>query len=185
MMDKIYNVLKEMSKDNFQKLYDRGFEAEKIYFNCGQCVLVPFVEYLGFDEVLFKAGSGMAAGIGQMGDACGAYTGGALLLGVLFGRSYRDLEGDIETGKAKFRNACRLVREFREKFVNEYKGINCREVQTTIFGRSYNLLDMDKDFPAFEAAGGHTTKCTDVIGKTTRMIAEVMLKELEKQHNAN
>lgn len=179
----VLEKLQEMSKDDFQKLYDRGFEAEAAYWNCGQCLTVPFIEYLGFDEALFKAGSGLASGIAQMGDACGAYTGGAILIGSLFGRSYQDLKGDNEAGKDKYRAACRLVREFREKFVKEYGGINCREVQTAVFGRSYNILDKEKDFPAFCAAGAHTTKCPDVIGKAARMIGQVMLEELKKQQN--
>lgn len=182
-MDKnsVFCKLEEMSKDNFQKLYDRGYEAEVQYWNCGQCMMIPSVELLGFDKALFKAGSGLAGGIAQMGDACGAYSGGALLIGTLFGRSYEDLQGDPEEGKNKYRSACRIVREYREKFVKEYGGINCKEVQVAVFGRSYDLMDQEKDFPAFCAAGAHSTKCPSVIGNAARMIAQVMYEELKKK----
>ncbi len=172
--------LEEMNKDNFQKLFDRANEAEVVYFNCGQCVLVPFIEYLGFDPLLFKAGSGLAGGIGMKGDACGAYNGGAILIGSLVGRSFDDLQGDIEEGKNKYREACRLVQQIREKFIKEYGGINCKEVQTCIFGRSYDLTDAVIDYPAFCDAGAHTSeKCPAVIGNAARMIAQVIYEHLK------
>ena len=104
-----------------------------------------------------------------------------LLIGFLFGRSYEDLKGDLEEGRNKFRSACRIVREYRDKFVREYGGINCREVQVTLFGRSYDLLDQERDFPAFCAAGAHVTKCPSVIGNAARMVAQVVYEELKKE----
>ena len=51
-----------------------------------------------------------------------------------------------------------------KKFVAEYGGCLCKEVQTKTMGRSFNLWDPD-DYAAFDAAGGHADKCPDVVGK--------------------
>lgn len=169
-----------MSRTDFQKLYDRANEAEVVYFNCGQCITVPFIEYLGFDPLLFSTGSGLAGGIGMKGDACGAYNSGAILIGSLIGRTYDDLHGDLEAGKNKYRKSCNLVRKFRDEFVKVYGGINCTEVQTCIFGRSYDLTDANKDYPAFCKAGAHTAeKCPAVIGNAARMVARIIYEDLK------
>jgi hypothetical protein len=185
-INSVFCKLEEMNRDNFQKFYDRANEAEVVFFNCGQCIFVPFIEYLGFDPLFFKAGSGLAGGIGMKGDACGAYNGGAILIGSLIGRTYDDLNGDLEAGKNKYRESCLLVQKFRDEFVSVYGGTNCKEVQTCVFGRSYDLTDTKTDYPAFCAAGAHTAeKCPAVIGNAARIVARIMYEDLkEKQKQA-
>ena len=178
--DELLRKLEELSEDDFQKLYDRGNEAEAVYGNCAQCIILPFVEYLGFDPLLFKAGSGLPAGIGFKGDACGAYNGGAILIGSVVGRSYDDLQGDLQAGIDKFWEASRLVREFRERFVKMYGGINCKEVQTCVYGRSFDMTDVENGYNAFLAAGGHSPEgCPAAVGNAAKMVARVLLEGLK------
>lgn len=179
-LNRIYKILKEHKKNNFQDFYDWGFKAEGTYGCCGQCVLVPFMEILQIDQALFKYASGFCAGFGQVGDyPCGAFTGGTIVLSYCFGRDYSQLSGDLEQSKEIFRNTCRLVREYETRFREKLESdILCKNVQTQIFGRSFNLLDKVHDYPLFEAMGAHTDKCTNVVGTAAQIIADLIYDEL-------
>lgn len=181
MHKKNYELLKELSKDDFQKLYDLGIKYEQAHYGCAQCTLAPFVEVMDVNEDVFAVCSGFAGGIGQMGDACGAYVAGVMLIGYFFGRTFEDLEGDHEETVNKFRYTCELVRSLREKFTNEFDSINCRGVQCKMFGRSFDIMDKENDYPEFIAQGAHTTKCPIVVAKAARMAAQVVFEEYNKR----
>lgn len=174
-MDKNHEKLLKLSQNNFQDLYDVGFEYEREYRGCSQCIVGTFVKVLETDELSFLLASGHAAGIGLTTEGpCGAFTGGVMIIGNYFGRSFKNKE-EIE----KLRYCSKLVREFREKFIEEYGSTRCKEIQSHIFGRSYNLLDTD-DFAAFEEAGAHVDKCPDVVGRAAQWVGEILLEEYEK-----
>jgi len=177
-MKKYYEKIKEYKNDNFKKFYDIGFLNEKKFSGCGQSTVAPFVELLKIDKKIYKAVSGLLAGIGYMGDACGAYVGGVVIISCIFGREYEDIKGNIELGKEKYRKTGRIVRDFREIFVEKYGGINCREVQKKIFGRSFDLLNPE-DKISYQLAGGHVDKCTSVVGNAAKIVAEVIYQELK------
>ncbi len=181
MHRKNYDILKGLKRDNYQKLYDLGHSYERTHYGCAQCTIGPFVEVLGVSEDLFSASSALAAGIAQKGDACGAYVGGVMIIGYLFGRTFQDLQGDHDEAVEKFRYNCEIARRLREKFIDEFGSINCRNVQCKVFGRSFDITDREKDYPEFIAQGAHTTKCPDVVGKACRMIAQVLLEEYENR----
>lgn len=178
--NRLYEILKDHKKNNFQSFYDLGFQAEGTYGCCGQCVIVPFMEILQIDRALFKYASGFCAGFGQVGNyPCGAFTGGTMILSYCFGRDYTQLSGDLEESKNIFRNTCRLVREYEARFQEKLNsGVLCKNVQTQIFGRSFDLLDKEKDYPLFEAMGAHVDKCTNVVGTAAQVIAGIVYDEL-------
>lgn len=177
-MKKYYKILKEHKSDNFQKFYDIGFLNEKIFSGCGQSTVAPFVELLGINKEIYKATSGLLGGIGYMGDACGAYVGGVIVISYIFGREYECLKDNIELGKEKYRKTGRIVREFRKKFIEKYDGINCIEVEKKVFGRSFDLLNPE-DKAASRLAGAHVDKCTSVVGNAAKMVAEIVYQELK------
>ena len=100
---------------------------------------------------------------------CGALSGAMLVLGYYYGRD-RDNFSDIE----KARYAAKHGRTLWCKFTAEYGSIFCKDVQTRLFGRWFNLLD-PKDREEFEAQGGHSDKCPVVVGNTARWLAEILL----------
>jgi hypothetical protein len=96
-----------------------------------------------------------------------------LVLGLLFGRD-RDKFDDFDGAGEP---TLELVRKFRDKYIQEYGSVVCRDIQTKILGRPYNLADPD-EFEKFEAAGGHGDKgCPEVVGKAARWMAELILEE--------
>ena len=180
-LSRIYTILKEHKKNDFQAFYDMGYKVEGEYGCCGQCTIVPFVKLLNIDENLFKYASGFCAGIAHLGEyPCGAFNGGATVISYFFGREISELKGDVETSKDVFRNTCRIVREYEAKFKKMYGGCLCKNVQTKIFGRSYNLLDKENDAPEFEKKGAHIDKCTSVVGSADRLLAQIIYDELGK-----
>jgi len=176
-MNKVYEeVLKQLSEEDFQKLYDLGFTYEKEYHACSQSIVGAFVETIGIDKNCFLSASGLAAGIGLTTEGqCGAYIGGAMVIGNLFGRHF-DNKQEIE----KVRYCSGLVRELRGRFIKEYGTTVCKEIQTKVFGRSYNLLDPE-GFQSFEEAGAHVDKCPNVVGKAARWVGEILLSYIKHQ----
>ena len=69
-----------------------------------------------------------------------------------------------------------LVMKLREKFIQEYGSVICRNIQTKVFGRPYYLVDME-EFEKFEKAGAHDVHCPEVVGKAARWTAEVINEE--------
>ena len=177
-ISRVKKRLEEHRADGFAQFYETGFEAEARYGCCGQCTVFPFVKILGVDEGLFKYASGFCAGEGQMGQyPCGAFNGGVLVLASFFGRDVASLSGDIEIGKNYFRNTCRLVRVFEQRFRDVFDGVLCREVQHSVFGRSFAMRDPE-DYALFEKMGGHVDKCTNVVGTSARIVAQILDEEL-------
>jgi mannitol-1-phosphate 5-dehydrogenase len=160
-----------------------GFEYERTYKGCGQCVLAAIQDATGlfnpsaFDGV-FRAATGLAGGIGLCGDGtCSALTGGALALGLYSPRRRDHFDGDRD---AKYR-AYALIQRLRERFLAAYGGIRCAEIHRHQFGRAYDLRDPAQR-EAFEAAGAHEDKCTGVVARAARWVVEIVgEEEIEKQ----
>ncbi len=155
-----------------EKVYKLAFDYDSKYGNCPQCVIAAIGEvfFLNLDE-LFKAGHGLAGGLGLSGrGTCGALSGGAMVLSHFYGRERKDFD------KGRFLKSHKMMKKLYDKFVEEFGGCTCREVQKKIFGRSYNLWDPE-DFKRFEQAGGHKDKCPDVTGKVARWVAETLISD--------
>lgn len=157
-----------------KKAYDLGFEYEKVYRGCSQCSIAAIQDTLNIrEDNVFKASTGLAAGGGLTGiGVCGAYAGAILMLGLLCGRE-RDNFADPE--KIRFRSFG-LAKKFTEKYIQEFGSIICRDIQASRFGRPYYIADPE-EFQKFEDAGGHVDKCTDVVGRGTRLAVEFILDE--------
>jgi C_GCAxxG_C_C family probable redox protein len=163
-----------MAKQPAEKAYELGNDYEAAYKGCGQCVLAAIQDTFNFrDDAVFKAATGFAAGGGLCGDGiCGAYAGAIMALSSLVGRTRDDFE-DRAGGNFK---CFGLVQRLRQRFIEEYGSVSCRDIQYRTFGRPYYLIDPD-DSEKFDKAGGHTEKCPDVVGKAARWAAEIILKD--------
>jgi C_GCAxxG_C_C family probable redox protein len=166
-----------MEKDYAQKGYERGFEFERHYHGCAQCVVGAVYEV--FPEMrnvdIFRAASGLAAGTGltTIGQ-CGALTGAVMVLSQLYGRQLDQID---DPEKKRF-VAYRLAEKMVHRFLKEYGTLICGEIQKKIMGRSFYLFDPEQ-WDAFEKAGGHNEKCPSVVGNATRWAIEVMEEESE------
>ncbi len=161
-------------KELLEKAYKLGFEYEKNYKGCSQCVIAAIQDTLGTrDDRVFKAGTGLAAGGGLTGiGVCGGYVGGVMVLSQLCGRERSNFEDPERIRFKSFDLAKKLI----DEFVREFGTIICRDIQTIKFGRPYYIRDLE-DFNKFEEAGGHDDKCTDVVGKAAKMAVKLILDE--------
>lgn len=103
----------------------RMLELAQQGFHCSEILLFTGLE--AQDKVnpdLIKAVSALAGGIGFSGEACGALTGGACLLGLFTGRGSA---AEDEDPKMKVM-ITELVEWFSGKYGTTYHGIRCRDI---------------------------------------------------------
>jgi len=156
----------------------KGYEFEKLYHGCAQCVLAPLMEIFDMKEPeAFKAATGLGGGVGlSVEGSCGGLTGGVMALSLVYGRELDNIEDPEELRFISYR----LANKLHERFVQEYGSSTCKEIHKEVFGRAYHLNDPE-EWEAFLAAGGHSDKCPGVVGKAARWAAEIILEEEEKR----
>jgi C_GCAxxG_C_C family probable redox protein len=165
-------------KQIIQKAYDLGFEYEKNYGGCAQCVMAAIQDATEIrNDYIFKAGSGLAGGAGlKLTGLCGGYSGSVMLMSAFFGRVRSKIDGDMEEKVSSLKMAAAL----NDKYVEKYGSVICRQVQKKIFGRSYDLWD-PAEKQLFEEAGGHVDKCTTVVADAAGWATGFILDEIEKR----
>ena len=145
--------------------------AEK-YRGCSQWALYALQQHLNLWNIdVFRAASGFAGGVGGSGELCGALSGGLLAIGFVYGR---DTLEPIETSEA-FNNSMERCAQLCDRFKEEFGGINCRDVQKQLFGRSWDMRNTREkdDFLSRE----DVNKCSNVvIKKVARLAAQVIFK---------
>jgi C_GCAxxG_C_C family probable redox protein len=157
-----------------KKAFDLGFQYEKVYRGCSQCVLAAIQDlFQKKNDEVFRAASGLAGGVGLCGDGCcGAYTGGVMALSQLYGRTRENFLDPDRTRKKSFD----LAKKLHDKFIVEYGSVICRDIQQRIFGRPFYIRDADES-AKFEKAGAHEEKCPTVVGNGARWVAEILMEE--------
>jgi mannitol-1-phosphate 5-dehydrogenase len=169
-----------------RQAYELGFGYEKVYHGCGQCVLAAVLETLSrpgdpvstvvSDTALgavFSAATGLSGGQGLCGDAtCSAFTGSVLAFGLLYPRRREHLNGDREN---KYRTFA-MVQRLRERFLRTYGSITCHAIHQHEMGRAFDLRD-PAEREAFEAAGAHQTKCTNVVARAAQWAIEIIAEQ--------
>jgi hypothetical protein len=115
------------------------------------------------------AGGGSGATTGS----CGAFSGGLMALSAAHSPRSETLSEpereDSNRARAKFN-------EFRDWFIREYGGVSCRDVQTRLFGRYFNLMDEEghKEFFEFIKSG---PSCNRVMTGTAVKVAQMLSQE--------
>ena len=166
--------MEKTKEELLDKAYELGFEYEKVYRGCSQCVIAAIQDTLDIrDDSVFKAATGLAGGGGLTGiGVCGGYAGGVMVLSQLVGRERSSFDDPEQIRYKTFV----LARRFLQEYIHELGSIICRDIQTIRFGRPYYIADVN-DFEKFEAAGGHVDKCTDVVGKAAQITVKLILDE--------
>lgn len=156
-----------------EKAYKLAFKYEAEFGSCPQAVLRAISEVFNLKDMnmVIKSAHALAGGLGLSGNGtCGALSGGTMALGYFFGRSLEDM------GKGRFLKSYLKAKELHDRFVEEFGSCICKDVQTKIFGRSFNLWNPE-DYKRFEEMGAHKDKCPDVAGKVAKWVAEILISE--------
>ena len=173
--DYIRQQLNNFKKEDFlQQAYAFGLEYEQTRTGCSQCVVCALEKVLGLDcPDLVKASFPLCGGItNTVEGTCGGLTGGALIIGYLYGRNKEEFEKIMFNRKSLY-----LAKKLFNKFIQEYNSIRCKDIQTKIMGRSFNLWN-EEEKRSFENAGGHKDKCPVVVAKACAWTAEIIWDEL-------
>jgi C_GCAxxG_C_C family probable redox protein len=126
--------------DLAKKAYELAMAYELDFGCCPQCVLAAVQDTVGgITPEVIKASHGLSGGGGLMGmGTCGALSGGLMALSTKRGRD-RD---EFDRGKfiANFRNAEDLVK----RFIAEFGGVTCKDLQHRFTGKTYDMWDNEQ-----------------------------------------
>lgn len=163
------------NKEQTMKLaHDLAYFYEKTYGCCSQCVLGAIKSSVGnISDEVFKAGTGLAAGLSGNGGACGALTGGIMSISSYCGREFSDLP---DPNGIRFKTF-KIARKLADRFVEEYGSVDCKDIQTKLMGRSFDIVKDPGSRDLLIAAGGHDTICTEVCGKAAAWVIEILDEE--------
>lgn len=127
------------------------------------------------DDNVFKAASGLAAGIGEMHDACGALLGAGMMLNLKYGRSREEIEDE-----KKLRSSCLPIAKLYKWFEKEFGSATCREIRTRFLGVHYDLKIPWQRELADKA--GLVNRCSELVGKTAARTAEMLWDAIEEEN---
>jgi len=165
-----------MDESTLKRAYDLGYEFERTYHGCAQCVIGAVYQIFPQmrSEDIFRAANAQGGGMGLTSiGQCGAAVGAGMIISQLYGRSL----GDIADPEKKRFLAYRLGQEFASRFMEQTGSLICGDIQKKKMGRSFNLLNQT-DWDTFEDAGGHDTHCPDVVGTATRIVVQMLLEQM-------
>jgi C_GCAxxG_C_C family probable redox protein len=158
-------VTEKMSKDELKaEAKKKAHDYELQFHGCSQAVLLALQEVLGIgDEVSFKAGSALCAGLG-MSKTCGTLTGGVMALSMKKGRER------IEQGMDALVPGMLLAQRLVKKFEREFNTTVCYEitgVDWTDFAAVTKLLSDPQSADQLE-------RCAQIVGRTAEMVVEMI-----------
>ena len=91
-------------------------------FNCAQTILSTYCEEFGLNnETALKLSCALGAGMGRLGQTCGAVSGACMVIGLKHGKFLPD---DRESKE----NTYALVSEFGDRFKERNQTLNCNEL---------------------------------------------------------
>ncbi len=167
------------SSNEKEKLLEKAYKmAEENEITCTGCAQTTIAAILDILEIksddTFKAASGLADGIGLTGDgSCGALAGGAMVLGLVFGRERKDFKDPMAAMKSYL-----LSKKLHGDFIERYGSCRCFDIQKKLMGRTFNLYDKNGMKEAAEQ--GMMAHCSKVVGNSAKKTVEIILTEKEK-----
>jgi C_GCAxxG_C_C family probable redox protein len=134
--------------------FDKGF-------SCSQAVMISHCRDFGLDEeTALRVAGAFGGGMGHIGEACGAFTGALMLIGLKYGKTRE------EDAEAKERTYAK-VKEYAEAFKAKHGSIKCKD-----------LLEFDisikEELVKAREAGVFKTVCPLLIRESIEMVERVL-----------
>ena len=159
-----------------EKAAQLGSDFERFSGSCSQCTAAALRE----DIVVKVATSSCGGQAGLSNGVCGGVIGGTIVLDYYLGRPVELISStrEIPEGLDALSSAMESARSFCKKFTDQYGSILCPQVQTKIYGRSYDLQNPE-DWEAFMDAGAHSdpTKCMRVVANSAKWALETLMEK--------
>ena len=170
-------------KELVEKARRLGRQYLRRYGGCAPGTLMAVADTLGLrvGDELFKAMTGFSSLSGVCGNVCG----GIAAMGLRYGVGLEDFARNPESGPLSFAKLMTATEALREKFVEEYGGYLCDEVQTKLFGKCV-MPTSPEELEAFgkmdpEELRGFYEKCSSVTENAAGWTVAIMLEMNEKQ----
>jgi C_GCAxxG_C_C family probable redox protein len=148
---------------------------------CSQAVLAALQEGLSIgDTQSLKAATAFAGGMARRGESCGALVGALMALGLEEGREKLE---DLPRLQSTIADGYALSNEFMHRLEKEYgmkkplPSTICRDLQQTIYGKSWNLADAAQRTDFINSGGHGDEGCLKVCGIAAEVAAEMILKK--------
>jgi len=152
------------------RIGETAYVYERTYHGCSQCVLAALQDCLRLgNRDSFKAATALAGGIARMGTTCGSLVGGIMAISLAFGREV--LENSVTS--QGYAQAMDLGGELCRRFEKEFGSTECRDIQRSFFGRSFDMRD-PQEREEFRKAGGYE-KGSQLARRAAELAAEVIL----------
>ncbi len=127
----------------------------------------------------FKAATLLSGGVARRGETCGALLGALMGLGLVIGRERMEDTAQYQQAAAPGEEVCwRFQRELEAQFgfSSPLETTLCRDIQSRVYGRSFNMSD-PVERQAFLDAGGHSAQgCPKVSAVGAQAAAEEIMK---------
>jgi len=158
-----------------ERAYELGEKYEQERTGCAQTAIAGIFDAIDVkNDDVFKSASGLADGLGLSGDGtCGALVGGAMVIGYLFGRERKDFKDMFKPMKSYL-----LAKKLHDAFLDEYGICRCHDLQYSLMGRTFNLLDKNEFQEAIEF--GMIKHCSKVVGTAAKLATTIILEEWEE-----
>lgn len=139
---------------------DSAVVCFKSGFNCAQSVFTAFCGDCGLDEkIALKIAGSFGAGMGYIGEACGAVTGALMAIGLMYG--YDDVKDKNSKDKTYS-----MVKEFVTKFKKLNGSVRCNELIP------FDLSE-EKQLIAARQTDVFITKCPKYVGDAVCILEEL------------
>lgn len=173
-----------------ERAYELGREYESRATNCCQSTIAALQDSIDFipkEDELLRAGSAFAGGLGFSNQGlCGALVGAVMVISRLYGRGRRsfDEHAQLPVNQLDFVNegapAWDLAYEMFERYMMEYGSPICKDVMSCVFGSCPDGIRPNSPvrYEWTRRFGGHESGgCCEVVGKTARWAAEIILRQ--------
>jgi hypothetical protein len=124
---------------------------------------------------VLRAGIALSGGGGRAtSGSCGIYSGGLMALSAkLSPQSQTPSKEEMEG----FDEARGRINEFRDWFISEFDGVTCKDVQTHLFGRYFNLMNEEERQAFSEYRKLIGNRCNQATTKVAFKVAEILFLE--------
>jgi hypothetical protein len=130
------------------------------------------------NDDIFRAASGLAAGVGMQADTCGALLGASLMLGLKYGRRREEID-KIEALDESGIPVARLYKWFQ----TEFGSATCRVIRTRFGGGAFYDFFIPWEREMCEKIGMFE-KCSDLVGRAAARTAEMLWDAIEAEKKA-
>jgi len=120
-------------KELIEKARRLGRDYLLKYGGCAPGTLMSVAHTLNLEvsDEVFK----VMTGFSRLAGVCGNICGGIAAMGLMYGVGLEDFVKNPEIGSLSFTKLITVTNVLREKFIEEYGGYLCDDVQTKLFGK--------------------------------------------------